>query len=263
MNQIYTLLFLLFSIAGITQSQGPSPIVIIYDASGSMWGQIDGETKMEIASAVVKQTVEQLPDEQSIGLVAYGHRNKEDCADVETLLEMNNQDKSAVITAIRAIKPLGKTPLALSARKVVHQLKESGRKATIILITDGVETCEGDICDIVRSARAEGIEFRMHIVGFGIEEGNTEPLHCAATEGDGRYYDASNAQDLSDVLIEATQSTVDEPAENFSVFAVRPIKRAQNYSLPQPAPTGIPLCSICLRELTTWKSGPLKALMSK
>ena len=54
------------------QEVQPSPILFIYDASGSMWGQLDGKTKKEIASEVLATTVGNLPEDQNVGLIAYG-----------------------------------------------------------------------------------------------------------------------------------------------------------------------------------------------
>jgi len=198
-----------------------SPIIFIYDASGSMWGQLDGKAKVEIASSVLSSSVNNLAANQQIGLVAYGHRKKGDCKDVETLVSMDNSSKSAITSTLKKIKPLGKTPLAYSAELVIEQLRKSKEQATIILITDGIESCSGNICDVVQAAKNEGIDFKLHIVGFGLKEGETEQLKCAAQAGEGQYYDASNASGLGDVLNEATQQTVDKPKGNVSVYAVK------------------------------------------
>lgn len=78
------------------QQNAPSPILFIYDASGSMWGELDGKTKKEIASDVLSTAVNKLPDNQNIGLIAYGHREKGDCKDVEFLVDLQNNSKDKV-----------------------------------------------------------------------------------------------------------------------------------------------------------------------
>ncbi len=211
-----------FCFQGIAQtSSTPSPIIFIYDASGSMWGQMQGKTKMEIASQVLSSSVEKLPEDQNIGLVAYGHRSKGDCKDVEFLVEMEDGTKSKINSALQSIKPLGKTPLAYSANLVIDKLKSSNKKATIILVTDGIESCDGNICDVIKTAKEEGLDFRLHIIGFGLKDSETEQLRCAASAGDGQYYDAADASDLGTVLNEATSETIDKPKGNVSVYAVK------------------------------------------
>jgi len=202
-------------------SDQPSPIIFIYDASGSMWGQIDGKSKMEIALEVLSDAVNKLPDNQKIGLVAYGHRSKGDCKDVETLVDVETGSKSEVVNSLKAIKPLGKTPLAYSAKIVIDKLRQTKLKATIILVTDGIESCDGSICDFIKSAKKDGIDFRLHIVGFGLKDETTDELECAAKEGGGQYYDAADKGGLSEVMNEVTSITVDEPAKNFSVYVIK------------------------------------------
>ncbi len=208
-----------FSLHSYTQQDAPSPILFIYDASGSMWAPMDGQTKKDIASKVLSTTVNNLPSNQNIGLIAYGHRKKGDCDDIEFLIDLKNSTKKNVVNTVKNMNALGKTPLARSAALAINSLKESKTKATIILITDGIESCDGNICAIVSKAKSDGIDFKLHIVGFGLKDGDTEQLKCAAQAGDGNYYDASNASGLNEGLTEATSQTVDEPDGNFSIYA--------------------------------------------
>ncbi len=61
-------------------------IIFILDASGSMWGQVGGFAKITIARDVLTSLIKELPDNATVGLVAYGHRRKGDCDDVEELI---------------------------------------------------------------------------------------------------------------------------------------------------------------------------------
>lgn len=218
----FILCVICFIIKPFAQEQkAPSPILIIYDASGSMWGQLEGKTKKEIAAQVLTTTVNKLPENQGIGLMAYGHREKGDCNDIEFLVNLSNNSKKKITEAVNSINSLGKTPLARSATLAINSLQDNKTKATIILITDGIESCDGNICDVVKNAKAGGIDFKLHIVGFGLKEGETEQLKCAAEAGNGNYYDAADAGSLSEGLYEATTEPVDKPDGNFSIYAVK------------------------------------------
>ncbi|MGB1309405.1 MAG: vWA domain-containing protein, partial [Oceanihabitans sp.] len=162
-----------------------------------------------------------LPNNQDIGLIAYGHRKKGDCKDVEFLVAIENGTKTSVINAVKNIKPLGKTPLAYAALQAIKKLKQTNLKATIILITDGIESCGGNICETILAAKKEGIDFKLHIIGFGLKNENTQNLKCAAKAGEGNYYNAENASELSAILENATSNSVDTPKNNFSVFALK------------------------------------------
>ena len=186
-----------------------------------MWGELGGETKRSIASSVLSETVLQLPEEQQVGLVAYGHRKQGDCEDVEFLVDIANTDKSAITTSLESVKSLGKTPLAYSALQVINQLKISKTKATIILLTDGIESCGGNLCEVIAAAKKEGIEFKLHIVGFGLKTEEAEQLKCATKAGEGEYFDAKNANGLTESLNQATKKTIDEPVANFTIHATK------------------------------------------
>ncbi|HAI17713.1 MAG TPA: VWA domain-containing protein, partial [Xanthomarina gelatinilytica] len=88
------------------EQKAPSPILFIYDASGSMWGQLDGKTKKDIASEVLATTVSSLPENQNIGLMAYGHREKGDCNDIELLINLNNSSKTSITNSVSKINAL-------------------------------------------------------------------------------------------------------------------------------------------------------------
>ena len=69
--------------------------MIILDASGSMWGQIDGEAKITIARRVLSKVLDTSPQSLQLGLMAYGHREKGRCDDIELLVppETGSADK--------------------------------------------------------------------------------------------------------------------------------------------------------------------------
>lgn len=214
-------LVLIILLSGSLFAQDQAPIIYIFDASGSMWGKIGDNAKIDIAVSVIKESVGKLPDEQRVGLVAYGHRTKDDCKDVEFLVDAENGKKESVISSLEKIKPSGMTPLSFSASQVIEYLKSTKKKATIILVTDGMESCGGNICDVVKAAKGEGIDFRLHIIGFGLKQDETEQLRCAALEGNGNYFDAADAAQLAKVLDEATGNTIDKQAGNVSVYATK------------------------------------------
>jgi Ca-activated chloride channel family protein len=81
------LLILFFFSATVTASVSSYPeVTFILDASGSMWGKAGDTTKIEAAKAVLSQIIPGLAPEAKVGLVAYGHRRKGDCKDIEVLI---------------------------------------------------------------------------------------------------------------------------------------------------------------------------------
>lgn len=122
----------------------PGELILILDASGSMWGQIEGQNKITIAKKVLNGLIEGLPDGTSVGLIAYGHRDKGDCKDIETVFPPGPVDKKLLAEKIDSISPKGKTPITDSINQAFELARGSEDAATVILVSDGLETCGGD-----------------------------------------------------------------------------------------------------------------------
>ena len=211
----------------IAQSEGGSPgtnILFILDASGSMAGRIDGKPKMDVAKEVMTDLIDGLPDNLNVGLEVYGHRSKGDCDDIETMVEVGAINKQALADKINSIQPKGKTPIAKSLRVAGEKLSASEDKTTIILVSDGEETCEGDACKYVRDLRGQGINVKVHVVGFDVGEKEKKQLSCIAEAGGGRYYTAHNADQLKEALTEVKEEAVAqvEPAPAVSKLKILP-----------------------------------------
>lgn len=197
-------------------------VILVLDGSGSMWGQIDGETKITIARSVVGQVIDDLPDDQRLGLVAYGHNREGDCADIEQVVDVGT-DREAVRTAVNRINPKGKTPLSASVQFAAEQLQYTDNKATVILVSDGRETCDLDPCAIGSALEQAGIDFTAHVIGFDVvEQADQEQLQCLADNTGGTYLNASNAEELSDAL---TQTVAEAPVPD-AITATRMVLRA-------------------------------------
>ena len=219
--RLYSFLAILLLFTSFSYGQEGRSIIFIFDASGSMWGQIEGQTKHAIATNVLNQTVQSFEEDQSYGLVVYGHRQEKDCEDVETVIPLTNTSKTALEQSLVNVKPLGRTPLAFSALKVIEEIKNSSISATVILITDGIESCGGNLCEVIKEAKKAGVDFKLHIVGFGLKDSESKDLLCAVEEGGGNYYDAQNAESLSNALEEVTELHIKEESKNLSVFAYK------------------------------------------
>lgn len=202
---------------GATSAETATDLLLIIDASGSMWGQIEGENKIVIARRVLKDLIGTLPDDSQIGLVAYGHRREGDCEDVETVVAPGPVDKAALGARIDALNPKGKAPITTAIHKTVEVVRSRPGPATVVLVSDGIETCGGDPCQAVRDARDDGIELVMHVVGFDVGEVDVSSLECAAQAGGGLYLDADNAADLSAALDQAVAAPAEVPAGRLSV----------------------------------------------
>jgi len=199
------LLASLVLLLAVIPAQAGQNLTFIMDASGSMWGRIDGQPKIALAREVMSDLIAGLPDDARVGLVAYGHNRKGDCTDIETLRPLGPLDRRALTRQIQGLNPKGKTPITATVRHVVEELRTLEEPTSVVLVSDGLESCGGDPCAAVRDAREAGIDFRMHVVGFDLGEADTAQLQCMAEAAEGSYYEAANAAELAKALQEAVQ----------------------------------------------------------
>ena len=179
--------------------------IIVLDASGSMWGQIDGKPKLEIARETLKTVLQTIPSDLELGLMAYGHRAKGSCDDIELIVPPQAGSAEAIGAAAGAMKFLGKTPLSAAVKLAAEDLKYTEDKATVILITDGLETCNADPCAVGTELEQGGVDFTVHVVGFGLTAEEGEQVACLAENTGGKYIQASDAASLTDALAAAVK----------------------------------------------------------
>src|SRR5690606_17557093 len=86
-------------------------------------------------------------------------------------------------------------------------------KATVILITDGLETCNADPCALARELESGGVDFTAHVVGFGLSPEEGQQVACLADETGGKYIQAGNSEELIGALAETVAEVAEPPPE--------------------------------------------------
>ncbi|RUU78092.1 VWA domain-containing protein [Mesorhizobium sp. M7A.F.Ca.MR.362.00.0.0] len=189
-------------------------VIVILDASGSMWAQIDGKPKLEIARESLRTVLQSVPTDDDIGFMAYGHREKGSCDDIQLIVPPQAGSGSAISAAADSLKFLGKTPLTAAVKQAAEALKYTEDKATVVLITDGLETCGGDPCALGKELEASGVDFTADVVGFGLTADEGRQIACLADNTGGKYIQASDEKALQEALAEtvAAPAPAPEPA---------------------------------------------------
>lgn len=182
--------------------------ILILDASGSMWGQVEGQTKISAARKAVDSILSKWKSSDRLGLMTYGHRTRGDCRDIELLVPVSAFDPDKIRSAVKALNPKGKTPMADSLRAAAQALRATENKATVILVSDGIETCAPDPCAAAAELKKAGINFTAHVIGFDVSDPVAKgQLQCIARVTGGVYLDASNASGLENALGKAVEAT--------------------------------------------------------
>lgn len=180
----------------------PTRILFVFDASFSMFGQWQSGRKMDIAKEMLGSFLDSLKGipNLEVGFRCYGHQfslePQRNCQDTKLEVPIG---KSAVTipqirTKLRDISPRGTTPIAYTLEQCGNDFKDSRARNIIILITDGIEECDGDPCAVSLALQSKGIVLKPFVIGVGLGA-NIQSLGCI-----GKYFDVSNESNFTNVL---------------------------------------------------------------
>jgi len=203
---------LLASTMMTTAALASSDIMFILDGSGSMWGKVDGTEKITVAKNAMIDMLDKVPADSRIGLMTYGSKSKGSCEDVIQLNALGS-DRDAIKTSIGGLKPLGKTPIDLALSKGIAGLsaQSSDVPTSLILVSDGIETCDGNPCKVAEKAKLAGVGMKVHVVGFNVDAEARNQLECIASAGGGQYFDAANTQGFEEAIDQVVQVAQAQP----------------------------------------------------
>jgi len=207
----------LFAIAPAVYASDEAPgLYVIYDSSNSMWGELaDGTRKYEAAREAIGSFLESDFGDQELALRVYGAARAGDCTDSALAVPFQPSASAASLIgdAVSTSRPTGRTPIHLS---LIQALEDFGdRPGRILLISDGIESCGADPCELLREWRDRNVNIDVHIVGFGLREQERPALVCMADAAGTPFVEADSAGELAMALRDAEHAevagTADEP----------------------------------------------------
>lgn len=184
------------------------PVMVVLDASGSMMQDDAPGLRIDAAKSAVKNLIGAVPDSARMGLMVYGtgtdsaaSSKAAGCADIRTLAPVGAVDKAALTTAVDGIKATGYTPVGASLRKASEALGDVKGPRSIILVSDGIDTCAPPAaCDVAKELAAAGAELSIHSIGFKVDAAARAELECISNATGGTYTDAQDAAALTEEL---------------------------------------------------------------
>jgi len=192
-------------------------ILFIFDDSYSMYAPWNTEPKINVAKKVMGRlmdSIQNIPDLE-IALRCYGHttffRPMRNCKDSKLEIPFDKALVNApkIKEFINKLEPKGTTPIAYSIGQAEKDFSECKNcRNIIILITDGIEECEGNPCEVSALLQKKGIFVRPFVIGIGLDMKFADALGCM-----GKFVDVSNEKNfypvLRQILVEAlTRTTV-------------------------------------------------------
>ncbi len=227
--------------------------MIVMDGSGSMWGRIGKAPKLRIAKRAVNQLMKRLPSEMEVGLMAYGHRTEGDCGDIQVLVQPQANSDGKIRKALAGMKFQGKTPLASALREAAEAMGYQDGPVTVVMVTDGLESCRMDPCEVARDLEGEGFDFTAHVIGFGLKPKEGARLACIAKQTGGKYFPARNARALARALVAAvTGEDMPNMLDQVNPDAEVPLADAEVPMADQVMPeAGVPKVDVPVVEVPT------------
>jgi len=196
----------------VIKQEGTKPptrnLEIVLDVSGSMNAALGTSTRWKTALGVLEQVVKALPDDFNVGLRVYGHRHPsrsaQTCSDTELVVPVAKLDRDRILSVSSRLRPRGETPLVRSILQTTSDLRALG-SGSVILITDGEESCKGDPKAAAEELKASGLDVTLNIVGFTLTGKAVEAeLNALAGSTGGRYYGAQDGEQLSRAVMLAS-----------------------------------------------------------
>ncbi len=204
------LLVLLVLISSFSLASSQTYVELILDASGSMWNKLDdGRFRIEAAKDVLTSFVNGLPDgDLNVGLRIYGSEisalDAGACNDSKLFVELDNGINKPILTnTVQSAKAIGATPIAKSLLAAADDFPTVATKRMIILVTDGEESCGGDLQAVAAELTARGFDIDIRIIGFDLDQGAIDSF-----KGVGTFENAENAEQLANALDTAVEDII-------------------------------------------------------
>ncbi len=202
LSGIFLFLSVLLFAQTIQEEEKPPPltrILFVMDASQSMYGRWQSDVKINIARRLLSNLLDSLQsvDNIELALRVYGHQHRfppQVCNDSKLIVPFSQDNIPSIKHKLKSLTPKGTTPIAYALEQSATDFPTCDNcRNIIVLITDGLEECDGDPCAVSRALQKQGIVLKPFIIGIG--RNFAEAFDCVGT-----YFDASNEEDFSKAL---------------------------------------------------------------
>lgn len=196
-----------------TESATEVNVELIMDSSGSMVQQTnDGERRIDAAKRVLNQVIDAIPvdrPEINVGFRVFGHLgdNTEagrpvSCQSSDLTVPIDGVNPDALRQQVANYQPVGWTPIGLSLQRAAADFPAAaeGVRNAIILVTDGLETCDSDPCAVATALKESEAKVTTYVVGLGLDAEELRITSCIADNSGGEILGAQNADELSAAL---------------------------------------------------------------
>ncbi|HUT87585.1 MAG TPA: VWA domain-containing protein [Candidatus Heimdallarchaeota archaeon] len=181
----------------IAAQQPAENLLFVLDTSTSMDESFEDATKLDVAKRILLELVDTTPNGIQVGFRSFGG-----CGRSKLLVPIGPLNRTEMKTQIQGLLSGGATPLAYVIEKAREDFAEVAGSKVLVLVSDGMETCQGDPIAAARSLVAGGYDLRVQVVGYDVAQYQAarEQLKKIAEVSGGMYCDASDSEQLRRAL---------------------------------------------------------------
>jgi hypothetical protein len=158
-----------------SQNEKQPRILIVLDGSSSMlqsW--TPGQDRFKAASKIITTLIDsvyKVNKDVEFALRVYGHQypsQENNCYDTQLEVMFSKDNLTQMELRLNALHPYGVTPIAFSIKEAAEKdmLDTKRNTYSLILITDGGESCGGNLCEVVRALLEKKIDFKPYILSL-------------------------------------------------------------------------------------------------
>ncbi len=185
----------------LNQTKETTRILFVLDCSQSMSGEWGTDKKINIARKFLGRTIDSLSTFQNVemALRVYGHQSvvpPQDCNDTRLEVAFAPDNAYRIKRRMSSLMPKGTTPIANSLAATAGDFPPRDNcRNVVILITDGIEACDGDPCAVAMELQKKGILLKPFVIGIGLDWMFEKTFECM-----GNVYNASTEERFEEVL---------------------------------------------------------------
>lgn len=192
LNYLIILLLLLGGATAHAQTALPEQhtrVLIILDCSHSMWDHWQSNAKIKVTQQVLLKFLDSVANQPNIevALRVFGHLNKNSYGTrLEVPFEPGNNYK--IQSKVKTLVPNGACTAATALSSSLNDFPplpsntagdQRQARNIILIITDGMDDCDGNICDVARQVQMSGVIVQTFILGIGDKQDFQHSLDCA------------------------------------------------------------------------------------
>ena len=162
---------ILLSLCGAVQAQQPEKtrLLLIMDCSNSMWDHWQSNSKIKVTQQVLLSFLDSISKQHDVdvALRVFGHLNKDQFG---TRLEVpfGSDNIYRLQSKIKTLVPQGGCTAAAALTDALSDFPATGSSRNLILIiTDGMDDCDAEICDVARQVQLSGVVVQTFVLCIG------------------------------------------------------------------------------------------------